>query len=44
MGRKAFKDGTDISKLRAAEVLLSQAATVREVSKKPGVTEQTYYR
>jgi len=33
-----------LSKLREAEVLLSQGATVGEASKKIGVTEQTYYR
>jgi len=33
-----------MSKLREAEVLLSQGATVGEASKKIGVTEQTYYR
>ena len=31
-------------KLRQAEVLLSQGATVSEASKKIGVTEQTCYR
>jgi transposase-like protein len=30
--------------LREAEVLLSQGATTGEVSRKIGVTEQTYYR
>ncbi len=33
-----------MNKLREAEVLLSQGATVGEASKKIGVTEQTYYR
>ncbi len=33
-----------MNKLREAEVLLSQGATVDEASKKIGVTEQTYYR
>jgi putative transposase len=33
-----------LNKLREAEVLLSQGATVGEVSRKIGVTEQTYYR
>ena len=33
-----------MNKLREAEVLLSQRATVGEVSRKIGVTEQTYYR
>ena len=31
-------------KLREAEVLLSQGSTVGEVSRKLGITEQTYYR
>ena len=33
-----------IGKLREAEVLLGQGSTVGEVSRKLGVTEQTYYR
>ncbi len=33
-----------IRKLREAEVLLGQGATVAEVSRKLSVTEQTYYR
>ena len=33
-----------IGKLREAEVLLGQGGTVGEVSRKLGVTEQTYYR
>ncbi len=33
-----------IHKLRQAEVELSQGATVPQVCKKIGVTEQTYYR
>ena len=44
MGRKAFKPEQIINKLREAEVLLSQGVTVREASRKIGVTEQTYYR
>jgi putative transposase len=31
-------------KLREAEVLLSQESTVGEMSRKLGITEQTYYR
>lgn len=30
--------------LREAEVLLSQGSTAVEVARKPGITEQTYYR
>ena len=33
-----------ITKLREAEILLNQGATVGEASRKIGVTEQTYYR
>ena len=44
MVRKAFKPEQIINKLREAEVLLSQGATVGEASRKVGVTEQTYYR
>ena len=44
MVRKAFKPEQIIGKLREAEVLLSQGATVGEASRKLGVTEQTYYR
>ena len=41
---RAFKPEQIINKLREAEVLLSQGATVVEASRKIGVTEQTYYR
>jgi transposase-like protein len=44
MVKKAFKPEQIIGKLREAEVLLSQGLTVREVSRKLGITEQTYYR
>ena len=44
MVRKGFKPEQIIGKLREAEVLLSQGATVAEASRKIGVTEQTYYR
>ena len=44
MTRRAFKPEQIINKLREAEVLLSQGATVGEASRKIGVTEQTYYR
>jgi transposase-like protein len=44
MVRKSYTPEQIISKLREAEVLLSQRATVAEASKKIGVTEQTYYR
>ena len=40
MGRKTYIAEQIINKLREAEVLLSQGATVGEASKKIGVTEQ----
>jgi putative transposase len=42
--KKAFSDEQIIVKLREAEVLLSQGHKVGEVSRKLGITEQTYYR
>jgi putative transposase len=44
MVRKAFKPEQIINKLREAEILLSQGASVAEASRKLNVTEQTYYR
>ncbi len=44
MPRKRYTPEQIISKLREAEVLLSQGQTVAQVSKHLGVTEQTYYR
>ena len=44
MKKKGFTAEQIIGKLREAEVLLGQGATVGEVSRKLGVTEQTYYR
>jgi transposase-like protein len=44
MEKKGFSAEQIIGKLREAEVLLSQGSTVGEVSRKLGVTEQTYYR
>jgi len=44
LARKAFKPEQIINKLREAEVLISQGATIGEASRKIGVTEQTYYR
>jgi len=40
MGRKTYPPEQIIDKLREAEVLLSEGATVGEASKKIGVTEQ----
>jgi putative transposase len=42
--KKAFSAEQIIAKLREAEVLLSQGHKVGEVSRKLGITEQTYYR
>ena len=44
MARRLFTPEQIINKLREAEVLMSQGATVGEASRKIGVTEQTYYR
>jgi transposase-like protein len=33
-----------LNKLREAEILLNQGATISEASRNIGVTEQTYYR
>ena len=44
MARRTYTPEQIINKLREAEVLLSQGATIGEASRKIGVTEQTYYR
>jgi transposase-like protein len=44
MKKKGFSAEQIIGKLREAEVLLGQGSTLSEVSRKLGVTEQTYYR
>ena len=44
MPKKGFKPEQVINKLREAEVLLSQGATVGEICRKIGVTDVTYYR
>ena len=44
MKKKGFTAEQIIGKVREAEVLLSQGSTVGEVSRKLGITEQTYYR
>jgi putative transposase len=44
MSRKCRTPEEMINKLREAEVELARGMTVPEVSKKLGVTEQTYYR
>ena len=44
MPRKRFTPEQIIGKLREAEVLLAQGATIPAAAKQIGVTEQTYYR
>lgn len=44
MPHKSFTVEQIISKLREAEVLISQGQTVPAASKAIGVTDQTYYR
>jgi transposase-like protein len=44
MPKKSFTTEQIISKLREAEVLLSQGQTVPVVCKTLGIAEQTYYR
>jgi putative transposase len=44
MPRKKFTTEQIISKLREAEVLVSQGKTVAEVCRAINVTDQTYYR
>ncbi len=44
MPRKRYTLEQIISKLREAEVLLSQGQTVAQASKQLGVSDQTYYR
>jgi len=44
MVKKSYSPEQIIGKLREAEVLLSQGATIAEASKKIGVIGQTYYR
>ena len=44
MRRRNYTPEEVIGKLREAELLLNQGATVGEANRKIGVTEQTYYR
>jgi putative transposase len=44
LARRLFRPEQIINKLREAEVLISQGATIGEASRKIGITEQTYYR
>jgi putative transposase len=42
--RKAYAAEEIITKLREAEVLISQGKTAQEASRMLGISEQTYYR
>ena len=44
MAKKSHSPEVIINKLREAEILLNQGASISEASRKIGVTEQTYYR
>ena len=44
MAKKSHSPELIINKLREAEILLNQGASIGEASRKIGVTEQTYYR
>jgi transposase-like protein len=44
MARNRYSPEDVVSKLREAEVLLSQNKTVAEVVRQLGISEQTYYR
>jgi len=44
MVRKAYTPEQIINKLREAEIHISQGNSIAEVSRKIGVTQQTYYR
>ena len=44
MVKKGYTPEQIIGKLREAEILLSQGASIAAASKKIGVTEQTHYR
>ena len=44
MAKKGYTPEQIITKLREAEVMLSQGATISVVSKKIGVSDYTYYR
>jgi putative transposase len=44
MAKKGYTPEQIINKLREAEILLSQGATIAQISKKIGVSDHTYYR
>jgi putative transposase len=43
-GQETLLRGADHQHLRQAEIPISQGKSVGEVSRQPGITEQTYYR
>src|SRR4030042_5107063 len=44
MAKKGYTPEQIINKLREAEILLNQGATIAVISKKIGVSDHTYYR
>ena len=44
MAKKGYAPEQIINKLREAEILLSQGATIAAVSRRIGVSDHTYYR
>jgi putative transposase len=44
MARKTYTPEQIINKLREAEIHINQGIPIAEVSRKIGITEQTYYR
>ncbi len=44
MAKKGYKPEQIINKLREAEILLQQGATIAVISKTIGVSDHTYYR
>jgi putative transposase len=44
LARRLFRPEQIINRLREAEILISQGATIGEASRRIGITEQTYYR
>jgi len=44
MAKKRYAPEQIINKLREAEILLSQGATIAVASKRTGVSDHTYYR
>jgi transposase-like protein len=44
MAKKTYSAAEIVSKLRQAEVHLSQGMTIAEAAKQLGIAEQTYYR